>query len=428
MRQTLLYIATVMIYCAPALSISADEARSENPGQRGAKPIWPQWRGPDRDGQVQDAPWPTRISEGVLRRQWHVSLGPSYSGPIVSESLVFVTETDNATREVVRALDRANGELRWQTDWEGALKVPFFAKANGDWIRSTPAYDGTNLYVAGMRDVLHCLDAESGAIRWRVDFVEQLAAPLPDFGCVCSPLVDGEYLYIQAGSGFCKLDKHTGKIIWRTLEDKGGMFGSAFSSPCIAEVAGKRQILVQTRERLAGVDLETGNVLWSHVIPAFRGMNILTPTAIDDAVFTSAYGGRSLLIGIGAQADLLAARENWSNKVTGYMSSPLVIDGHLYLHLRNRRFHCINAASGESTWTTEPYGEYWSMVANGDRILALDERGELLLIRANPEKFELLDSTRISETPTWAHLAVCGDELFIRELDGVTSYLWRESK
>lgn len=428
MRQTWLRIVAVVVCKVTVFAFAAGEACGANPVQSDAKATWPQWRGPQRDGQVQGAPWPTRLSEGALQRQWRVPLGPSYSGPIVSESLVFVTETDNATREVVRALDRVSGQLRWQTGWDGALAVPFFAKANGDWIRSTPAYDGASLYVAGMRDVLHCLDAETGAIRWRVDFVEQLAAPLPDFGCVCSPLVDGDHVYIQAGSGFCKLDKHTGKILWRTLEDKGGLFGSAFSSPYIAEVAGKRQILVQTRERLAGVDLETGNVLWSHVIPAFRGMNILTPTAIGNTVFTSAYGGRSLLLGIDSQTDTLAPSENWTNKVTGYMSSPLVIDGHIYLHLRNRRFHCIKGTTGESTWTTQPYGEYWSMVANGDGILALDERGELLLIRANPEKFELLDSTKISDTPTWAHLAVCGEELFIRELDGVTSYRWREAQ
>lgn len=65
------------------------------------------------------------------------------------------------------------------------------------------------------------------------------------------------------------------------------------------------------------------------------------------------------------------------------------------------------------------------MVAQGDRILALDERGELLLIRANPEKFELLDSRKISDASTWAHLAVCGNEVFIRELNAMTVYSWK---
>ena len=60
-----------------------------------------------------------------------------------------------------------------------------------------------------------------------------------------------------------------------------------------------------------------------------------------------------------------------------------------------------------------------------DRILALDQRGELFLIHATPEKFELLDSRKISDQETWGHLAVVGDQVFIRELNGISAYRWR---
>src|SRR5690606_26492859 len=152
---------------------------------------WNQWRGPTRDGQVVAPPWPESLSGESLELAWRVPLGPSYSGPIVSESLVFTTETNDQKRETVRAFDRKTGKQLWEASWDGALSVPFFAKSNGDWIRSTPAYDGECLFVAGMRDTLTCLDAGSGEIRWRVDFVEKLGSALPAFGFVCSPLVDG---------------------------------------------------------------------------------------------------------------------------------------------------------------------------------------------------------------------------------------------
>jgi outer membrane protein assembly factor BamB len=395
---------------------------------QGAEPIatWPQWRGPERDGHVaRQTPWPDRLAGGSLTQAWRNAFGPSYSGPIVSETLVFITETQEKKREVVRALNRATGAQVWETSWEGALSVPFFAKANGDWIRATPAFDGQSLYVAGMRDLLVCLDAATGAIRWKVDFTRELGTPLPAFGFVCSPLVIGDFLYVQAGASFCQLDKQTGKILWRTLKDDGGMWGSAFSSPYPATLAGRRQLLVQTREKLAGIAPETGAVLWSKEIPAFRGMNILTPTVIGDTVFTSAYGGMSHMVSVSESNGSIDQTEAWTNKARGYMSSPVVVDGHLYLHLQNQRFTCIDAATGATRWTTTPFGKYWSMVVNQDRILALDERGELLLIRANPEKFELLDSRKISDDPTWAHLAVCGDEIFIRELNAMTKWRWR---
>ncbi len=387
---------------------------------------WPQWRGPNRDGIVgKSTAWPDQLSGEALKQLWRIPLGPSYSGPIVSPSLVFTTETVDRKVERVRAVDRRTGELVWDAQWEGALSVPFFAKANGDWIRSTPTYDGECLYVAGMRDVLVCLDGDTGVERWRYDFAEELEAALPAFGCVCSPLVAGPHVYIQAGAGLCKLDKNTGELLWRKLVDGGGMWGSAFSSPVLAEIAGRKQLLVQTRTKLAGVDPETGEELWSREIPAFRGMNILTPAVLDDLVFTSSYGGKSLLFKINSEDGAFAAEDVWENKASGYMSSPVVIDGHIYMHLKNQRFTCIDAQSGESRWTTSPFGKYWSLVANGDRILALDERGELLLLQADPAEFKQLDSRTISDDPTWAHLAVCGDELFIREQNALAAYRWQ---
>lgn len=103
---------------------------------------------------------------------------------MLSDDLVFTTETREETDEVVYALDRKTGEERWQAKWKGAMKVPFFAASNGSWIRSTPAYDGERLYVAGMRDVLACFEAKSGNEIWRVDFVEKFGSSLPAFGFV----------------------------------------------------------------------------------------------------------------------------------------------------------------------------------------------------------------------------------------------------
>jgi len=37
----------------------------------------------------------------------------------------------------------------------------------------------------------------------------------------------------------------------------------------------------------------------------------------------------------------------------------------------------------------------------------------------------LLDRCHVSDQPTWAHLAVTGDELFVRELNAIAAYCWR---
>jgi outer membrane protein assembly factor BamB len=119
--------------------------------------------------------------------------------------------------------------------------------------------------------------------------------------------------------------------------------------------------------------------------------------------------------------------ESWNIAMEGYMSSPVVIGKHAYMHLRNQRVSCVNLETGKTTWTTtKTYGKYWSMVANGDKILALDERGILYLLKANPEKFELLDEKKVSDQECWGHLAIVGDEVFIRELQGVSAWKWKK--
>ena len=388
---------------------------------------WSQWRGANRDGTVAGKLWPADLKNQHLKLKWRVELGASYSGPIMDTDTLYVTESAG-NNEVVRALDRKNGKEKWRHQWAGKMSVPFFARSNGSWIRSTPALANNKLFVAGIRDHLLCLDTKTGKRLWEIDFPKELKTPVPTFGCVCSPMVDGKFVYMQAGAGFCKIEQDSGKIVWRTLKDKGGMYGSAFSSPVLASLGGKQQILVQSRAELAGVDIESGGVLWRQAVKAFRGMNILTPLPFKEGVYTSSYGGRSHFYAIKRDNKTWKSEEQWENKGQAYMCSPVLFEGHAYLHLRNQRFACYDLAKGKEAWVSDQrFGKYMSLVRQGDKILALDQNGTLYLIRANPKKLEVVDSQKISKQQTWAHLAVSGEQLAIRELNAISLYDWKTS-
>ena len=387
---------------------------------------WPQWRGPSRDGQVAGPAWPTALGDS-LSRQWSVRLAPSYSGPIASGELVYVTETRDKSSEVVSAYDRRTGGLRWSREWAGSVRVPFYAASRGSWIRSTPALADDTLFVAGMRDVLVALNAQTGDERWRVDFPAALGSPVPEFGFISSPLVDDGSVYVQASNAVVKVDARTGAIRWRSMEAGGSVMESgAFSSPMMATLAGVRQLVVQSRERIAGLDAATGQVLWSHTVPSFRGMNILTPVVLGDTIFTSTYQNGSFLFRVSRDANNWRVVQEWAMNAQGYMSTPVVVDGYAYLHLANQRLACIDLRTGERKWTTTPFGKYWSLIAQGDRLLALDETGQLRLIRANPERFELLDELTVGEGEAWAHVALAGSDLYVRDGAGLTAYRWTD--
>ena len=429
----------VIIAFATTLISFSTEATGQDSKPTRPSGVWGQWRGPSRDGHVSATPsWPRKLTKENFKRQWRLPLGPSYSGPIVDGDRVFTTETVKKSHETVRALDRKTGKEVWSAQWKGAMSVPFFARRNGSWIRSTPAVDDGAIYVAGMLDVLVCFDAATGKERWRVDFTERFGTKAPPFGFVPSPLVHGDHVYAQAANSFVKLDKKTGETAWRSLEHGSDMMSAgAFSSPMHASIHGRDQMLVQSRTKLHGVDVATGAELWGIPVRTFRGMNILTPQPFGaDGVLTSAYGGRGHLFTVTKRMttatddmpsqEIFAVAEKWKNRSQGYMTSPVVVDGHAYLYLRSKRFTCFDVTTGEVKWISDPMGDtYWSVVAQKDRLLALTDAGELLLIAANPEKFELVDKIEVSEGETWAHLAVDGDQVFIRELDALSAWTWK---
>ena len=385
---------------------------------------WSQWRGPKRDGKLSGLMLPNELGQQQLKKLWAIRLGPSYSGPLVVGDRVFTTQTIQKKFEAVTAHDRNTGEKLWQQQWEGSMSVPFFAKANGDWIRATPAYDSGRLYVAGMKDKLVCLKSENGDVVWELDFPKVMKSKIPAFGFVSSPLVDGDAVYVQAGQAIFKLNKLNGDVIWKTGANDGGM-NSAFSSPMIATLAGRRQLIVQTRNELMGVEIEDGEILWRQKIEAFRGMNIITPTIDGDSIFVSSYGGTTKLFELVATSNGFDLQQRWMLPAQGYMATPVVVDGHAYTHLRNQRFACYDLKNGVEKWKTTKFGKYASLVAVGDKILALDQNGTLMLLKVNRESFELLDKREVG-SDTWAHLALQGNQVFIRGLEELVMYQWVE--
>jgi outer membrane protein assembly factor BamB len=154
-------------------------------------------------------------------------------------------------------------------------------------------------------------------------------------------------------------------------------------------------------------------------------MNILTPVAHGDTVFTSTYGGRTTGFKVTQTGGTFAVAEAWRHKAQGYMTTPVVIGGVAYTHLKSQRIMAIDVATGSERWTSDAtFGKYWSLIGQGDRLLALDQRGILFLLRANSEKFELLDQRKLTTAETWAHLAAAEDGLFVRELNALTAYRW----
>lgn len=405
----------------------AQDVAGKRSGTEATDTHWNQWRGAERDATVAEADWPAKLQ---LEMVWEADgLGPSYSGPVSNGKMVFTTETVDKKTEVVSAYDLKTGERAWQASWPGAMQVPFFAASNGSWIRSTPACDAESVYVVGIQDRLVCLNAANGEVRWELDFAQRYNTGNPPFGAVCSPLLDGEFLYLQAANRFFKLQKSDGRVIWETMNEEGGMSsGGSFSSPSFGTIDGKRQLLVQSRMTLAGIDPESGKVLWQTPVPNFRGMNILTPSLWNQQVFTSSYNNQSYLYDVKSESQV---KQVWKNSAKGYMASPAIIGDRAYLLLQNGRMGCLDLASGERLWTSDSkVGDYVSCLINGQQVLWLSNEGELYLMKAGDDFLGWSDTYQLpGVNNSWAHIGLQNLDgerlLLIRSIDRLQVYRWK---
>jgi outer membrane protein assembly factor BamB len=121
----------------------------------------------------------------------------------------------------------------------------------------------------------------------------------------------------------------------------------------------------------------------------------------------------------------MSVSEKWNVGVQGYMSSPIIVKDYAYVHLRNQRFACFDLKAGTEKWRSKTFGKYSSMIASDDKILALDQRGDLLLFKASPDAFELLDRRKVGDD-SWAHLAISGKDIVVRDLKELSLFKWGE--
>merc|ERR1711991_807067 len=98
---------------------------------------WHQWRGPARDGQYLGNSWTDDLKLSQLKLDWSHELKSSYSSPVADLKTIYTSESLDGDVESVSAFDRTTGEKKWSSSWDGGMKVPLFARANGSWIRST---------------------------------------------------------------------------------------------------------------------------------------------------------------------------------------------------------------------------------------------------------------------------------------------------
>lgn len=376
---------------------------------------WSQWRGPNRDGSIV-APLPAQWPEQLTKR-WEVSVGSGHASPVVSGSRVVVM-TRQGEDEIVRALDVMTGREIWRAAYRAPYEVNSAAWTHGSGPKSTPAIAGGRVFTLGISGILSAFDLETGTLLWRRPAPEVL----PQYGTTTSPLVDGTHVIAHVGGydngALSAFDVATGTPRWQWTGD-----GPGHGSPIIATFGGVRQVIAQTQKFLVSLDASTGAFLWGLPFSTDFDQNAFTPVVF-----------RDLLINAGLDHPLTAVRPAlkdgtwtvetvWTNPQTPmFMSSPVIIGGTIYgLTLRNKgQFVAVDAASGRILWTTQGReGDNASMMGNASWLLASTTEGILAVARTHAQKYEEVRRYQITESALWAHPAVSGTSIMVKDVDKV---------
>ena len=82
---------------------------------------------------------------------------------------------------------------------------------------------------------------------------------------------------------------------------------------------------------------------------------------------------------------------------------------------------CIDAATGELKWKGGRYG-YGQVMLAGDHLIVLTESGEVVLVKATPERHIELARFQAIEGKTWNHPVIADGRLLVRNLREMAAF------
>lgn len=409
------------IGCAGLLAARLPPAAAADPTDD-----WPGWRGPTgmghADGRQLPLAWGGKDGANVLWKaplpgqEVNVGQDQNQSSPVVFRGRVFVTasywpggkpDPKQFPEHHVACYRAADGKPLWDTTVKPGPWL--LSDLRGGYTAPTPAADAERVYVVFGSSVLAALDHD-GKPLWRREIV-----PFKFDVCLGgSPVLYGDTVILQCDqvdrqSRMMAWDRKTGEPAW---EEKRPTAGFAHSTPVIAEVDGKPQLLVSASNAIQGVDPTSGKVLWWCEAKG----DTVSPVLGGGLVYCdSGRGGPGVAVAPGGVGDVTKTRVKWRvAQVPDGFSSPVVVGEYLYRLHSPDILKCFRLATGEVVYSERLAGvsPACSPVTTADGRLYLASAGKSYVVKAGP-KLDVLATNDLGDG-SHASPAVSGGRLFLK--------------
>jgi len=315
------------------------------------------------------------------------------SSPIVSRDRVIVTvsywpsskaDPKQIPEHHVACYGVADGKLYWN------IVIPpgpwLFSDLRGGYTAPTPAADGERIYVVFGSAVMVALDYD-GKLMWR----KEITPYKFDVAFAASPVLFEETIILQCdqvdkGSRLVGYDRKTGDIKW---EEKRPNVSFGHSTPVLARIGGKTQLLLSASNSLQGVDPSNGKILWTC---AAKG-DTVSPVFSNGLVYCdSGRGGPGLAVDPLGMGDVTKSHLKWTiPQVKEGYSSPVISGEYIYRLQNPEVLGCYLLSTGEVVYSERMQGvsSSSSPIATGDGHIYLASAGKSYVLKAGP-KLEIL--------------------------------------
>jgi outer membrane protein assembly factor BamB len=405
---------------------------------------WPAFLGPTADSKSRETGILTAWNSSPPRIVWQQPLGTSYGAPTISRGRLFqFCRYGKAAR--LTAMRSETGEELWKfeypTDYED-----LYGYNNGP--RCSPVVDDDRVYILGAEGMLHCLRVVDGKLLWKHDTQDEYGVVQNFFGVGSAPVVYRDLLIVQIGgsgpqgraappgrldvvdgngSGVVAFDKHSGEEKYRITNEL-----ASYAGPVLATIGDRDWCFVLARGGLVGFEPASGKVDFHYPWRAelLESVNASNPVVVDDLVFISeTYGPGSSLLRVrpgGYEVVWSDEKRPRDKRMQTHWNTAVHHEGYLYgssgRHANNAELRCIELKTGEIQWS-EPGLSRSSLMYVDGHFLCLTEYCELLLLKANPKKFEQVAKLELQDRPpAWAAPVLSHGLLYVRGNDRLTCY------
>jgi len=381
--------------------------------------LWPQFRGPNRDGiSPETTPLARAWDPAGPRQLWAVDCGDGYAGAAVQSGRVYLMDYDKDKKQnALRCLSLADGGEIWRY----AYTLP--VKQNHGMTRTMPAL--SDKFVVAMDPKCHvlCLDAATGELRWGMNLVSEYGAIVPLWYAGQCPLIESNAVILAPGGHdalLAAVELDTGKTRWRAPNPRG--WKMTHSSVMPMEFAGQRFYVYCGSGGVAGVSAKDGALLWETNSWKISIATVPSPLVLEGGkiLLSGGYNAGSLLLQLEDQGGRLVPKTLWKlgPEVFGATQhTPIFHDGRIFGTRPTGQFVCLGL-DGKVVWASpavDSFGRSPFLLADG-LFFVMNEDGKLSLMEDSSTRFQLLAQAQVlNGGEAWGPMALVGGRLLARD-------------